>query len=184
MTTPIELIPLRCTQCETPVPAQLDEVAWVCQQCGQGLLLHQETGLEPHEIFFAATLKPNQAGKPYWVGEGRVQVQREAYGTFGKKTGEAQKFWGKPRLFFIPAFDAPLDDLLNVGTGLLRNPPPLERGPAARFLPATLASEDVGALAEFIVMAIEAERRDKVKTVNLSLKLTGLELWILPYPIP
>jgi hypothetical protein len=40
--------------------------------------------------------------------------------------------------------------------------------------------EDVSAAAEFIVMAIEAGRKDKLKELDFSLKLSTPVLWILP----
>ena len=36
---PVELVPLLCVRCQAPVPARPGEVAWVCEQCGQGLVL-------------------------------------------------------------------------------------------------------------------------------------------------
>ena len=180
MTALIELLPLRCIRCSTPVPAEMDEVAWVCSQCGQGLLLDETRGLSPVEIQFASGIAQNTKGRPFWTADGQVDLQREAYGTFGKKTGEAERFWGKGRRFFIPAFNCSLDTLIDLGTELLNQPPALPPGPAVSFEPAVLGVEDLPALAEFIVMGIEAARKDQVKSLGVSVRLSNPVLWILP----
>jgi hypothetical protein len=180
MIAPVELIALRCIRCNTPVPAEPDEVAWVCSNCGQGLLLDETNGLSAVEIHFASRIPSNTKGRPFWIVDGQVDLQREAYGTFGKKTGQAVRFWEHGRRFFVPAFRCPLDTLLDLGTALLQNPPDLGPGPDVPFEPVVLGPEDLPALAEFIVMAIEAARRDQVKSLKLAVRLSDPALWILP----
>lgn len=180
MTEPIELVPLRCVRCDTPVPAHTDEVAWVCQQCGQGLLLDEEQGLTAVEVRYVTGLAPGTKGKPYWVIDGLASVERETYGTFGKKNREADRFWGDSKLFFVPAFTSSLDTLLNLGTSMLLHPPNLIEDTSVPFESVTLAPRDIPAIIEFIVLAIEAERKDKLKTIKVSLKLGTPVLWVLP----
>lgn len=174
----ITLVPLVCPQCATPIPAEPDEVAWVCSQCGKGLALDESQGLQPLQVHFAAGLPADAPGKPYWVVEGQVSLQRETY--HGASSREAQEFWSQPRRFFIPAFTCSLEELLAQSIRWLAQPPKLEEGPAGSFAPATLASEDVRPLAEFVVMAVEAGRRDKLKSAQISLQLSTPELWVFP----
>jgi hypothetical protein len=180
MTRPIALVPLRCVRCETPVTARPDEVAWVCSQCGQGLLLDEERGLSALEVHFAAGIAAGTRGYPFWVAEGRVTIHRATYRSSGKARQESQRQWGAPRRFFLPAFDCPLDAAISTGTSMLLNPPDLQAGPPVDFAAATLSPQDMPALAEFIVVALEAERRDKIKQIDLSLDLDEPELWVLP----
>jgi hypothetical protein len=176
---PVELIPLVCLRCSTPIPAGPEEVAWVCAQCGQGMALDETRGLVALEVQFAAGRDdPNQPGKPFWVAEGRVSVQRHTYS--GNQDREAQAAWSQPRRFFVPAFDCTLETLLSLGTRLLLEPPVLQPGNPTRFEPATLHPEDVRAAAEFILVAIEAGRKDKLKEIQFSLDLSTPYLWILP----
>jgi hypothetical protein len=163
-----------------PVPAQLDEVAWVCEQCGTGLLLDEEDGLHRLELNTASGIKPNAKGRPFWVVRGSVTLDRDTYGVLGKQTGKAQKFWSEPRLFFIPAYSCSIDELTKLGMHLLTNPPELKPGLAADFLPVTLHKEDIRAYAEFIIMGIEAQRKDMVKEVAFTLQLEQAVLWVLP----
>jgi hypothetical protein len=177
---PVELIPMLCLQCSTPVPAEPEELAWVCANCGQGIGLDEEKGLVPLSIFCSVGIPQHAIGKPYWVVAGKVSLDREAYGVFGKQTGEAQRFWNQERRFFIPAFTCPLETKLSLGTKMMLNPPNLQPGPPVLFEPVTLGIEDIKATAEFIVMAVEAGRKDKVKRITFHLELSEPELWILP----
>jgi hypothetical protein len=180
MTAPVMLVPLKCTRCATPVPAEPGEIAWRCAQCGQGLLLDETLGLQPLEIHFVAGIAPAGRGRPFWVVDGDVMMERDTYTVFRKKTEDALRFWGQRHRFFVPAFTGDLDELLTVGVSLLRHPPALQPGEPVDFMPVTLAVDDVSALAEFVVVAIEAERQDKVKAIDFSLQLGEPALWILP----
>ncbi|MBN1668776.1 MAG: hypothetical protein JW862_16900 [Anaerolineales bacterium] len=180
MSAPVELVPLNCLRCGFALPAALDEIAWVCSQCGQGQRLHPLEGLQPLEVHYAAGIVPPKKGRPYWVSTGQVSLQRETYSGLGKQTGQAESFWSQPRRFYIPAYDFQLDEFTRLGVDWLAQQPELQAGPAASFEPVTVLAEDVPAWAEFLVMALEAERKDKVKSVNFSLQLEPPQLWILP----
>ncbi len=179
MPAPIELIPLLCFKCQAPVLAQPDETAWVCAQCGQGLLLSETKGTVPLEVHFAVGIAPNTPGRPFWVAGGTVDLQRRIFGG-GDQSAVAQKFWAAGRTFFIPAFSLPLADLIDWGVRMVQQPPLLAPGGAATFLPVTLQPQDVQAYAEFIVMGIEAARKDNLKELQFTLKLETPALWIFP----
>lgn len=176
----VELIALKCFKCETPVPAAPDEIAWVCTRCGQGLMLDEVKGVSAQVFHFVAGIQPGKKGNPFWVTGGNLHLNRQTFGTFGKKDDEAAQFWGAPRRFFIPAFACDLETTLNLGTALLRNPPRLTEGDPAPFLPITVSPQDIYPLAEFIVVALEAERKDSIREISFTLELRGAELWVLP----
>ena len=168
-----------CTKCQSPIQAHPDEVAWVCSQCQQGLLLSDMHGLDALVVHFSAGLSPAKAGFPYWVAMGQVTMQERT--TFsGDEQAAMINFWQSPHQFFVPAFTLPLDQLVETGGRMLKQPPPLQPGSPTAFQPATLRPSDTQPLAEFIVLAIEAERKDKLRTLNFQLKLAEPELWILP----
>jgi predicted nucleic acid-binding Zn-ribbon protein len=177
---PVELVPLVCIKCGTAIPAGVEEVAWACAQCGQGMYLDEAHGLEALDIHFAADIAKNSTRKPYWVADGQVTMERETYDYAGEDGKAAGQFWGQSRRFFVPAYQAPLENLLKVAKAMLLNPPNLKPGPATPFEAATLYRDDVLAAAEFIVIAIEAWREVKIKSINFELKLSKPVLWILP----
>jgi len=180
MTALIELIGLKCFKCETPVPAAPDEIAWVCARCGQGLMLDEVSGVASQAFNFATGIPEGKKGNPFWVAGGNLRLNRQTYGSFGKKDNESAEFWAQPRQFFVPAFACDLETMVNAGVALLRNPPNLAAGNPAPFLPVTVLPQDVYPLAEFIVVAIEAERKDSIKQIDFTLELRAPELWVLP----
>lgn len=181
MAQTIALVPLLCPQCRSALPAAPDEVAWRCAQCGSGWQLNDrnlEAGLDPLIINFDARLDPRQAGRPFWVAAGRVSVQRETYS--GNQDRQAQEYWSQPRRFYVPAFTCPLDTLVSLGGALLDKPPELQPGPPAPFMPVTLPQADVAHLAEFVVVGVEARRKDQLKHLGFSVQLEQPQLWVVP----
>jgi hypothetical protein len=178
MAEPIHLIPMFCLKCNNAITAQVDEVAWVCSQCGQGLLLDDEKGLIPLEVHYAAGIPAGASGKPYWVASGQAGLRRETYS--GDSTRDMQAFWQQAHTFYVPAVNLPLEQVVQIGVQLLRQPPLLTPGTAAPFLPVTVIPQDMRSLAEFIVYAVEAERKDNLKKLEINLQLSEPELWIVP----
>jgi hypothetical protein len=176
MTAPA-LIPMLCTRCQNPILANPAEAAWVCDQCGQGLLL-TPSGLAPIEIHYAAGIAPNAKGRPFWVAQGQAALQRQTF--HGNQSREADLFWQNPRWFCVPAFNLPLDQLVSLGVQLLRQPPQWQPGSPAPFYPVTVLPDDVRPLAEFIVVGIEAERKDDLRELRISLTMQPPQLWIVP----
>lgn len=176
---PVALLPLLCVRCQNPVPANPGEVAWACTQCRQGLVLDESRGLQPLEIFYHAGIQPPQSGQPYWVASGKVSLNRQVFGG-GSQAGEAERFWSVEHIFFIPAFSCSAQQLANVGAKMLLQPPLLKAGSPAPFTPVTLSSADLPAVAQYLVMTIEAGRKDRLKSLSVSIKLGEPSLWILP----
>jgi hypothetical protein len=144
------------------------------------MVLDEAYGLELLDIHYAADIAQNSIGKPYWVADGQVTMERNTYDNAGEYGKAAEQFWGQSRRFFVPAFQTPLESLLKVAKAMLLNPPGLNSGPAVPFDAVTLYHDNVLAAAEFIVIAIEAERKDKIKHIDFELEISKPVLWILP----
>lgn len=174
----VKLIPLLCPKCRAPVPAQTDEIAWVCDQCGQGMMIDTAQGARPQTMFFSCNIPAGKKGRPFWVSRGQVTItNRQTYK--GDEGRAAREFWAEPRLFFIPAWECALDEVITLGAYLLKNPEAMQPGNPVPFLPVVASPGDVRALAEFLVLSIEAERRDALKTVNFDLQMESPQLWVL-----
>lgn len=178
MAGPVELIPLVCIRCGTRLPAEPNEVAWVCPQCGQGQQIDAGRGLVALEVQYAAGIAPGAKGKPFWVARGQAAVQRHTYS--GNQDNEAQRFWAQAHTFYVPAFDTSLETLVTLGRQAIERPPVLQPGPAVPFEAVKFSVEDVQPLAEYIVIGLEADRKDKLKELNVRLTLETPTLWILP----
>jgi hypothetical protein len=179
MSASVELVLLKCVRCGTPVPAEEDEVAWVCANCGQGQQLTAD-GLAPLAVEFAAPRAGARVARwlPFWVFAGSVTFQqRESYGGHSRP----DDLWAAPRRLFVPAFNCDLSRLETLGAALTRRQVTPARGPAAPLAGCTLLPGDAHAAAEFVVLTIEAERKDKLRAIAFSLNLAAPELWVLPF---
>lgn len=175
---PVQLIPMLCVRCQAPIHAKPDETAWVCEQCGQGQLLDDVRGLRAQDVFFSKDIAGGTKGRPFWVTRGMVTVtRRETYK--GDSSLEMREFWEAPRLFFIAAYQTSLDDIISTGVSMLRAPLAIQPGSPVPFLPVVILPDDVHALAEFMVVSVEAERRDALKRINFTLDIDPPQLWIL-----
>lgn len=174
----VRLIPLQCPRCQTPVPAQVDEVAWVCEQCRQGILLSDEQGVKPIDVFFSAAVAQGAVGKPFWVTRGSVTpVSRESYQ--GNRTEEMRQFWSVARLFFIPAYRLGVEDQVALGVRMLNQPAQMQVGGPVGFLPVVVPPQDVQAISEYIVMSVEAGRKDALRELKFNIQLDPPQLWVL-----
>jgi hypothetical protein len=178
MDRPPALIPLLCVKCKAPIPAGPEEVAWVCALCGQGQVLDEDNGLVSLDFHCLPGIAANSRGKPFWVVEGKVSLERSTYS--GNRAAEAAQYWSEPRLFFIPAFSTGLDAGLELANRLLLSPPALQEGPPAAFEPVVIASGDVRPLVEFLIISVEAGRKDTLKELRFQVSLGEPALWVLP----
>lgn len=175
----VQLVPMTCIKCATPVRAEETEIAWTCEKCAQGMLL-TANGLAPLSVRWAAT--PATMGItwwPFWSFVGTVRFARRD--SFGGRS-EPDKLWAEPQQFFIPAYAANLQALETIGAELLKKRLRPTPGPAAGPLPAcALFPDDARHAAEFVVLTIEADRRDKLKSVEFTIQASEPELWVLPF---
>jgi hypothetical protein len=178
MSTSVELVLLKCPQCSTPVPAEDDEVAWVCATCGKGLLLTDD-GVAPLAVQWSARREAGANWLPFWVLTGSVAMHvRESQGGRAKPNA----LWTAPRRFYVPAYPASVPELEALGSELTKAQVPLEAGPAAGAVQrCTLLPEDAVKAAEFIVTTIEADQHDKVRNLSFALKLEPPALWMLAF---
>lgn len=179
MTATVEVVPLLCARCRTPVLAAPDEVAWLCATCGQGLALDEEKGVRPLEVRFArAGVEAGITWKPFWVAMGRVRF--EVRRTYGRDRGP-DELWSSPQVFVLPAFECTLEEASAWGLGFLRRPPRLAPGEAGQLQRVTVGAEEARILSEFVVLTVEAERKDQLKEIAFTLELEDPVLWALPF---
>jgi hypothetical protein len=180
MSSSVELILLKCPQCSTPVPAEEDEVAWVCDTCGTGVQL-TDSGLARLNVQWAASSEGARVERwlPFWAFSGTVRFhQRLNYGG----SAAPDDLWQAPRRLFVPAFACPLAQLQALGGDLTRRQPALQAAPPAGPLQGcTVLPDDAARAVEFVVVSIEAARKDKLRSIQFSLDVGPPELWLLPF---
>lgn len=83
----------------------------------------------------------------------------------------------------MPAWDIQPHTAQSVGTRLIQNPPELKlvsRPTGAHLEAANVDANDARKLLEFIVLAIEARRKDWLKDLDFRLDVDDAKLWALP----
>jgi len=181
MTTSVQLIALKCLRCAELIPAEENEVAWVCGQCSQGVQLTDD-GLAPLDVNWAAAKEKASAVRwlPFWVFDGAVTFSRRK--SFGLLQHGPDKLWEARRRFYVPAFSASLEQLETLGADLTRKQVQLKADrPAGGLNGCVMFPQDARQAIEFIVLTIEAERKDKLREVDFSLDLSQPDLWVLPF---
>ncbi len=178
----VQLVRLTCVKCNTPLPAEETDIAWVCANCEQGMLL-TPTGLAPITVRWAAAKSgaANLRWLPFWSFTGAVRFNQRL--NFGGRS-EADALWQQPQRFFVPAYPCSLPDLQAMGAALLKrrlNPTPGPTPAGGQLAHCTLFPADAKQAAEFVVLTIEAERKDKLKKIEFTIEATEPELWLLPF---
>lgn len=181
MSAPAKLFALECVSCHYALTAGEQEVAWTCPQCGKGTQLTGD-GLAAVTVNWclARPGAPSARWLPFWVFSGRVVFGRRE--TFSGNE-PPNTLWGAAVRFYIPAFSTSVDMLEALGAALTRKQPAFLAGPAAgQLADCSLLPEDAVTAAEFVVLTIEAERRDMLRRIEFQIhNKTAPELWVLPF---
>jgi|GEM_PF-388329 hypothetical protein len=182
----MKLLELRCPVCARPLSAENDDLVVACAHCHSPIALDEEQGLRVMEIRYAAPEADAQVVSwlPMWLFQGQVSLHRRE--TQGRdKTQDAERFWSTPRYFYIPAWAMTLRTIEQLSMPMLaRQPvfrPVAENQPGEIPLqPAVLSAADAEKLAEFLVLEMEAQRDDWLKTIAFDVTLGAPALWALP----
>ena len=186
----MKLLLLRCPNCQRPLKANDHDLILLCPACFTAVHI-QDNGLVPVEIQYArpANSQGEAAGwRPFWVFTGQVKLNKREVqtkdGYFGNSSAAAaEQLWGQTRRLYVPAWEAPLRQVQEIGCRLIEAQPDyvtVARPSQPRLLPAVLSAEDAQKMLEFIVTAIEARRPDMLRDLKFNIKIESVALWALP----
>ena len=182
----MKLLLLRCPQCQSPLePGQLDVVVG-CGHCYAAVAV-DETGLRLMKVSYAAMrgdLEEVEQWLPFWVFNGRVHItKRDTQGSSMFSSKNPEQYWDSYRNLYVPAWDLPMATAREIGqkftqeqTRLQAMPPPSE----TRLVSAIVSPDDALKLMEFVVLSIEAQRKDWLKRLKFHIEAGAPELWALP----
>jgi hypothetical protein len=180
----MKLILLRCPNCARQLAPDNDDVVFMCTNCFTSVSM-DEGGLRATEVRFALPPKGDIRARqwmPFWVYESQVRVlKRETQGRSDREASDLQ--WAKPLRMFVPAWEISMQVAQDVGSRLIQRQPVVkfvERPETAYMAPAVVTPEDALRLLEFIVLAIEARRRDWLKAIDFRIEAGEPELWAMP----
>jgi hypothetical protein len=175
------LLVVRCPACGSSLTPGDDDLVIACAQCGTGLHLADE-GIQPIEIQYARTnLSKAETWRPWWIFKGSVNlIRRETQG--GNRSEEARRFWAQPRVLCVPAWELSVAAVKQAGLHMLQQPPELNAIPrpgGARLTPAVVSAEDARKMLEFLVLTLEANRDDWLRTLDFHIEAGPPELWAI-----
>jgi hypothetical protein len=157
-----------------------------CANCRQGVLI-DENGPAKIDVRYMAlgeVTAEHTEWRLFWVFAGQVRLERrETQGGGRSGEQEARALWGEPRRLFVPAWELSMRAAQEYGSQLTAQQPALQPAtPPEGFhlAPAVLTAADALAVADFIVLAIEARRKDWLKDLAFRLDVGAGQLWATP----
>ena len=181
----MKLVALRCPNCTNPLAVENDDVVVLCHNCQETVAI-SEKGPVKMSVRFAIPAGQHGLGSlwsPFWVFNGRVNIKRRDTQGRGSGEKESRQLWGAPRALYVPAWELSMHTAQNVGSYLIQQQPDLkevERPPEIQFTSATVTPGDARKLLEFIVLAIEARRKDMLKNLDFDLEIGQPQMMALP----
>lgn len=182
----MKLIPLRCPECQEPLNPGNEDLVIICQNC-QSTVAISLNGPQKMNVRFAVPAGTPSAGVkqwlPFWVFQGRVDIKRRESQGGQSEDKNVQAMWGSPRHLYAPAWDVPLSRAQAIGSQMAEDQPRFEfvdQPESVQLLPAVVSPGDGRKLLEFVVLAIEARRKDWLKYLDFDLNVGQPELWAIP----
>ena len=180
----MKLLALRCPTCAQSLKPQNPEVIVLRCGCGTAVSL-QETGITTITLQFASpAVEKFDAWLPLWLFNGRVNItNRQTQGRNTQAQQDSQQLWNYPRRLYVPAWDLPTATASQLGGDLVQRQPSFERTDQvanAPFVEAVVTPQDALKLLEFVVLTIEAARKDWLKSLDFHIETTAPQLWAIP----
>jgi hypothetical protein len=182
----MKLILLRCPVCGEGLQPDQDDIVVACTNCHSPISITQNGPIKA-KVQFALPKNIRRGSenqwRPFWVFEGRVEIINRVTQGGRSRQKDAEKLWGRTGRFYVPAWDLQPHTAQSVGIRLIENPPEIELIPRpadAHLMAANVDSEDGRKLLEFIVLAIEARRKDWLRDLDFQLEVDDAKLWALP----
>ncbi|WP_420629265.1 hypothetical protein [Candidatus Leptofilum sp.] len=181
----MKLLALRCPICAQPLkPQNPDVVVLGCANCGTAVSLN-ESGLDTISLQFATpAVEKFDSWLPLWVFNGRVTItNRQTQGRNKEAQQHSEQLWGYPRRLYVPSWDLPTETACQLGGDLVQRQPTFQRtDPPDKFslVEAVVTPEDALKLLEFVVLSVEAARKDWLKELHFTIEAAKPQLWAIP----
>lgn len=181
----MKLVLLRCPNCGRALTPENDDVVVACNHCRTPVAIARD-GPSRISVRFAVSgdeIGRQDAWHPFWVFSGKVNIsRRETQGGARSGAKDSAALWGSPRRLYVPAWELSMRIAQEVGSRLVQEQPRfrfVDQPQESRLVAATVTPGDARRLLEFVVLAIEARRRDWLKDLDFAMDLDQPELWAL-----
>jgi hypothetical protein len=177
---------IHCKNCGSGLVVELNDYVTYCSSCGSGFEL-TDFGLIPIEVNFAAPVLPAEGDiiyKPFWLVKTHIEIlNREASGGFISNIfgGSGQATSGDIT-FYIPAFYCSLDAMKHLAQNFtVKNPVASPQKFNSKITGFAYGKEDAKKLSEFILISIEAEKKDTMKNFEYRIDYNAFEVLGIPF---
>lgn len=177
---------IKCQKCGSGLVVEVNDSIVYCSSCGSGFEI-QNGEMIPIEINFAAAALRAQGEmvyKPFWLLKTHVEIlQRDAGGAFLKNLfGGSDSQTSGSINFYIPAFYCSIDTMKNLAMEFTtRNPVASPQKYNTKLVGFAYGKEDAKKLAEFILISMEAEKKDVIKRFNYKIDVNSYEILGIPF---
>lgn len=173
----LDLVNLDCPSCGSAMKGEGHDTIFFCGHCGSGAVLGDE-GLDPVE---STALLPSPGRHPNtWRPAWRLEVDVRVHGR-RRADGRETPGWEGRRVFFIPAFDLPLEDVSRLARALSDVTESRAEVPREPIRGGALAQEDAVVLVRHLLMGDEVRRSDMLASVEVDVHEVGVGLAALPF---
>ena len=186
MSLEYKLRALTCGKCGSGLVVEVNDNITYCTSCGSGFEI-EDGDLKPIEINFAAAAirgDGEMVYKPFWFIKAHIEVhERKAAGNFLKNMfGGSNENASGELAFYIPAFYCSLDSMKNLATQFtVRNPVASPQKYNTKLVGFAYGKEDAKKLAEFILISLEAEKSDTMKSFKYTITFNDMEILGIPF---
>lgn len=177
---------VKCKKCGSGLLVEVNDNIVYCSSCGSGFEIVKGE-LIPIEINFAAATIGSEGEmiyKPFWLLKTHISITgRKASGNFLKNIfGGSSDNTSGDITFYIPAFYCSIEVMKNLATQFtIRNPVASPQKYNTKLVGFAYGKEDARKLAEFILISLEAEKSDTMKSFNYDINFESIEILGIPF---
>jgi len=181
-----KLVAIKCKNCDSGLVVAVNDNITYCQSCGSGWEII-EGGLKPIEINFAAAAIRGDGElvyKPFWLVTANIQIhsRESSGGFFSNLFGGSKEQTSGTIKFYVPAFTCELEKMKNIALAFTSsNPAPSPQKFNTKLIGFNYGKEDAKKLSEFLLITIEAEKSDTMKTFEYDIQYEKLEILGVPF---
>jgi hypothetical protein len=173
----LRLVNLDCPACGSAMRGEGLDTIFFCAHCGSAAVLAEE-GLETVDSTALLPAPGRHAAfwRPAWRVEATVRVHDRV-----RANGRPTPDWQDRRVYFVPAFDLPLDDLTRLARALAEAAGSAAEVPREPIHGGTLDRDDAVTLVRHILIGDEVRRSDTLASVIVDLDDVEMTLVALPF---
>lgn len=182
----MKLLALKCPVCgQRLAPKSKQALVMACTNCDTAVSIDPDKGIQETTLQFASPkAEGTEKWLPMWVFDAKVNItSRRTRKRDGRSEKASKEFWGTPRRLYVPAWTSNMQTARQLGTKLVEKQPQfqtIEKPNGTSLSEMVVAEEDALKLIEFIVMSIEAERKDWLTDLQFDVKTQMINLWAIP----